>query len=569
MNFNLGDIFVTLKTKNAELHKGLKDSEGKMQSLGDSASRAFKSAQESSKLLLGAVTAVAGAAVVFGKKSVDAYFAAQEAQTKLRTNMLNVKGATEAQVQSLDKLAGRLQSIGVIEDDVIKAGMSQLATFNLQASTIGKLTPKITDMVAQLKGHNATAEDMVAINNLVGKVITGNVGALSRYGVTLSENQKELIKNGDEATKAATIVEVLGQNYGAVNEQLRQTPQGKITGLKNRFGDLQEKVGEFIVDALTPLVDKFDGWVKKIEDAGGPMEYLKNLFEDNKDKVILLTGAIAGGLVPAIISLAGAVGRLMLSLGPFMLIGAALFFLWNKNKLLFAVLTGAVIGLGIAIMVSLLPALTSATVGFLTLAASMFLAALPFVLIGAAIGLLVYLVIKYWDQIRETIGKVVEKIKGWFDNLPGWIKTAFLDLARIITAPFRNAFNLIAFLWNNTVGKLKFKIPKWVPGIGGKGIDMPDLPYLALGTPDFAGGLANMNEFGPETAVLPPGTRVITADQTRQNDQGRAGDTYVINIKGAMVRSESELADVMYKGIKALDRRLVGAGQPQIIQGDL
>jgi hypothetical protein len=50
------------------------------------------------------------------------------------------------------------------------------------------------------------------------------------------------------------------------------------------------------------------------------------------------------------------------------------------------------------------------------------------------------------------------------------IKTAFVD-----------AFNGIATAWNNTVGSLSFDVPSWVPLLGGKGWDVPDIPTLAQG----------------------------------------------------------------------------------------
>lgn len=327
--FNLGDIFITFKTKGDDVKKFINDTKNNLSKFSTNVANSFKAAEAGSKMLLGTLTAAAAAAVVFGKKSVDAYFAAQEASTKLRTNMLNVKGATDLQVQSLEKLASKLQSVGVIEDDVIKAGMSQLATFNLQSSTIEKLTPKITDMVAQLKGHNATAEDMVAINNLVGKVMTGNVGALSRYGVTLDENQKKVLENGSETERAAMLTQVLSQNYGKVNEELRKTPQGRITGLKNAFGDLQEGVGEFIVEGLAPLLDGFSNWVSDVEKAGGFMAYFKKLIDDNQGSVAALVGALLFGLLPAIVAIGVALWGALAPLLPFIAIGAALGLLFN------------------------------------------------------------------------------------------------------------------------------------------------------------------------------------------------------------------------------------------------
>ena len=60
-----------------------------------------------------------------------------------------------------------------------------------------------------------------------------------------------------------------------------------------------------------------------------------------------------------------------------------------------------------------------------------------------------------------------------------------------------------AGLWNNTVGKLSFTVPNWVPGIGGKGFDVPDIPMLAEGGIVTSPTLAMIGEGrGPE-AVIP------------------------------------------------------------------
>ena len=69
-------------------------------------------------------------------------------------------------------------------------------------------------------------------------------------------------------------------------------------------------------------------------------------------------------------------------------------------------------------------------------------------------------------------------------------------------AAAKAVFNGIARIWNNTVGKLSFKIPDWVPGIGGNGFSMPDIPMLADGGIVTAPTLALIGEAGPE-AVIP------------------------------------------------------------------
>lgn len=82
-----------------------------------------------------------------------------------------------------------------------------------------------------------------------------------------------------------------------------------------------------------------------------------------------------------------------------------------------------------------------------------------------------------WGGIKSAAVAVWDWIKG----LPSNIGKAFATLASIITAPFRGAFNAIARAWNNTVGKLSFHVPDWVPGLGGKGFSMPNLPTFHRG----------------------------------------------------------------------------------------
>lgn len=69
----------------------------------------------------------------------------------------------------------------------------------------------------------------------------------------------------------------------------------------------------------------------------------------------------------------------------------------------------------------------------------------------------------------------------FFAEIPGKIGDFFGGLAEAIISPFRSAFNAIAGLWNRTVGSLSFSIPSWVPGIGGNGWDVPDIPTFHTG----------------------------------------------------------------------------------------
>jgi hypothetical protein len=89
--------------------------------------------------------------------------------------------------------------------------------------------------------------------------------------------------------------------------------------------------------------------------------------------------------------------------------------------------------------------------------------------------------------ITSAVSGSIDLIKGYFSTLLGFYKTIF---------------NGIASLWNNTVGKLSFKVPGWVPGFGGKGFEVPNIPMLAQGGIVNSPTLAMIGEAGPE-AVIP------------------------------------------------------------------
>jgi hypothetical protein len=122
----------------------------------------------------------------------------------------------------------------------------------------------------------------------------------------------------------------------------------------------------------------------------------------------------------------------------------------------------------------------------------------PFSLIAIAVAGLAGLLVaayKKFEPFRNIVDDVFGAIRWWINHVT---IPAFQTLLTIV----KTVFNGIASIWNNTVGKLAFKIPDWVPKIGGKGFDMPDIPMLANGGIVTSPTLALIGERGPE-AVIP------------------------------------------------------------------
>jgi hypothetical protein len=136
-----------------------------------------------------------------------------------------------------------------------------------------------------------------------------------------------------------------------------------------------------------------------------------------------------------------------------------------------------------------------------------------------------------WKWIKESASNVWE----WLKKVPGWIGDAFRVVATAITAPFRIAFNFIADAWNNTVGRLSWSVPAWIPGIGGNSISVPHIPKF------HSGGVVPGIPGSETLAVLQAGERVSTRGSG-------ASTTIEIRSGGSMI--DDALVELMSRAIR-------------------
>ena len=208
------------------------------------------------KKVTGAVAAYAGFSQVknFMTDCVTGVLELERANSRLGTLMMNVKGTTQAQVDEIIKYGDALELVTTVEGDATVAGASQLATFQLQGSTIKTLLPALQDLAVSSYGVSVSQEQMQSMANLVGKVMTGSASALTRYGVTMTDAQKSILQTGTESERAAMLVEVLGQNFGGLAESMAKTPEGRIIQLRNAWGSVKDIVGYGVLPAITSVV---------------------------------------------------------------------------------------------------------------------------------------------------------------------------------------------------------------------------------------------------------------------------------------------------------------------------
>lgn len=301
--------------------------------LGKASGFASKAVSGISKAANGMATVVSGAAaaagvylVNFGKQAVAAANKAGEVTAKFQQVAKNNNWADEEQ-KSLLGLNKTLGQTGVVSAGTLKAAQAQLGTFALTADQVKTLTPALADMIANNKGYNATAQDGVQIANLLGKVMTGNATALSKYGVTMTEAQKKVLQEGSASEKAAMAAQVLEANFGGINKALAQTPQGKMTILQHEIAGLKTSVGNDLiaafggvggavikmVQAVEPLITAlFDKIAQLAQKIGPPLEKVFGAIADKIGKIDFsgLSNSLGSlsGPIAAVTGLLGAAG---------------------------------------------------------------------------------------------------------------------------------------------------------------------------------------------------------------------------------------------------------------------
>jgi hypothetical protein len=224
--------------------------------------KGFKKAESASKQLANSVKNLAGtfgvafgaaAVVAYGKASVKVALEAQAEQARLNNILKVTTGASQEQIDILNEQAKALERIGVVTAGNITTTQSQLATFDLQISTIQTLTPAILDYVTAEKGATATAEQFKSATNGLAQALNGNFASLTKTGFVLDDVTKKMIKEGTETERAAALVKVLNSTYKDFNANLRNTDAGKMQVLANVSKDVQTTIGIGIIDSLKIL----------------------------------------------------------------------------------------------------------------------------------------------------------------------------------------------------------------------------------------------------------------------------------------------------------------------------
>lgn len=265
-----GNMFNTSKLASARTHLGLADAEIKQ--IASDTSRASISQEtyngkvregtNSAKGLLstvkGLVASLGGIFLIrqgasFIGECNEKVSQLHQAETKLTEVMGAMQGAGTSQVNMMKNLASEISGYGVVGKTALINGAQQASTYFHQTDAVKTLLPKMADLAVQMHGVNVTNEDMVNIGNMTGKVMTGQVGALRRAGISFTDYQEKVMKNGTEMEKANMLAQVIEQNVGKMNETMAQTPEGVMARNQRDFDAVKTTIGQQVQPAIVSM----------------------------------------------------------------------------------------------------------------------------------------------------------------------------------------------------------------------------------------------------------------------------------------------------------------------------
>ena len=236
--------------------------------LKDLASRGLATLNDRIESLMGNVGIAAAAFAAFTAAVVKGVHAAGEqevATKKLETALFNQGVASKGAAAEMVKYAGELQKITTFSDDAIIENQALIASFG----AVGEKNKQVLKGAMDLSAGMGI--DLRTASMLVSKAFQGQTEILGRYGIRINDSIPP-------SEKFAAVLAAIETRFGGSAAAQAETYAGKLTIVKNQFGELQEQLGDrllpglkILLDATLRGIDYFDRFAKNIEKAAKAM----------------------------------------------------------------------------------------------------------------------------------------------------------------------------------------------------------------------------------------------------------------------------------------------------------
>ena len=406
------------------------------------------------------------------------------------------------------------------------------------AAAQDKLAQQIRRTTGATDAQIAANEDWISVQGqLLGVTddeLRPALGSLVRATGSITEAQKL-------AAAAMDISSAKGVSLETTTKALERAYGGNMTALAKLSPELRQMIkdGASLDEVMAAMSKTFGGAASEAaETTAGKFARMKLALDETKE-------SIGASLMPAVEAVLPFLQKLAT---------------WAQdNPEFFTVIAVALAGIATAIV-----------------AINIAMSLNPISAIAIGIGLVAAAAVIAYKKF-ETFRTIVDAVFGAFR---WWISNVTIPLFQGLLSAATTVFKAIAAIWNNTVGKLAFTIPSWVPLIGGKSFAMPKIG----GGGGDGGGLtsarafeesqkeiiaANPEVFAAPPAVAPsaPGKVQNTTTPAMDNTSGNAGgfgqagiggigpfDNLTINLDAGLISSPATIGQDIIDAILAAQR---------------
>ena len=526
-------------------------------------------------------------------------------QIEGRAKGAGLRNATEAAADSMKVFGQRLKS--VVRSALVFTVITQVLTkVRDWVKNVVMVNSEARESIAQLKGALLTlAQPLVSVIvpafTLLVKVITAVVSQITRLVALISGKSVKATANSAKALNKETSA-LKGTGSAAKKAASQLAAFDEINQISTDTAN--DAGGGASADAITPdfsYMDDISDRLKKIADA-----------------VMLIAAGLALWKISS--SLPGVLGTILQKLGGILIAVGGLILLWdglsdawnngvNWGNLLemlagTAALAGGLaiafgkVGAGIGLVVAgaamiitafkdicdnganlqntllMIAGIVATGLGFFFLTGSV----IPLVIAGIATVVTAVLALtgnltKFARNLKDNIlGGIIQFIKGAFtgDWNSAWdgVKKVFKGIWNSIVIIAESAVNAIIKGLNWLISKIntiKFTVPSWVPGVGGKSIgghlsslSEVHLPRLATGAviPPNREFLAVLGDQKSGTNIETPLATMVDAFKQAMAESGGGTTTVVVQLDG------KEIARSTVKNINNMTR---AAGKPVLL----
>jgi hypothetical protein len=362
------------------------------------------------------------------------------------------------------------------------------------AAAQDKLAEQIRRTTGATDAQISMNEDWIAVQ---GKLLGVTDDELRPALGGLVRATGDITKAQELAAAAMDISSAKGLSLETTTKALEKAYGGNMTALAKLSPELREmiKEGASLDEVMAAMSKTFGGAASEAaETTAGKFARMKLALDETKE-------SIGASLMPAV--------------------EAVLPFLQNlatwaqDNPEFFTVIAVALAGIATAIV-----------------AINIAMSLNPISAIAIGIGLVAAAAVIAYKKF-ETFRTIVDAVFGAFRF---WISNVTIPLFKGLLGAATFVFEAIAAVWNNTVGRLAFTIPDWVPLLGGKSFAMPKIGSGG----GSSGGLTSARAFEesqktiieanpevfaapPSVATSAPGKPQNTAAPAFDNTSGNAG----------------------------------------------